>query len=220
MEENQDNKSRRIIYVDASFDHETKKAKISLYDKEENKLDTLLIKKATNNSEAEKYAILYACLYIKKKGITGRKIHILNDNYTATQDEQILKICQYFNVGLSWIPREINEVADKGSKLEVNVKEKESNLLELFYDILINQPFQKKSESEQKQKVEPKTDKDKTILLNAVKLLTSKDKSLSIGEVGTYIKKQHPTIQYSSLKKELQKYPDTFIVNDNNVKLK
>ncbi|MEA2028271.1 MAG: hypothetical protein U9N49_04790 [Campylobacterota bacterium] len=210
MEENKNNITRKILYVDASFDNETKEAKISLYDKEDNRLDTLLIKKASNNNEAEKYAILYACIYTKKKNIFSRKVHILNDNYNATQDEQILRICQYFQVGISWIPREINAIADKGTKLDINIKEKESNMLELFYDILINNPFENAT----------KDCKKRDILLHAVNQLTLNNVSqVSIGQVGKYLKDNNPFFEYSSLKKELEKYDD-FIIMDNDVKLK
>ncbi|MBN2824897.1 MAG: hypothetical protein JXQ76_06205 [Campylobacterales bacterium] len=223
MDENQNSKNRRIIYVDASFDNETKEAKIGLYDKENNKLDRLLIKKANSSNEAEKYAILYACLYVKKKGITDRKIHILNDNYAATQDEQILKVCQYLQVGISWIPREINEVADKGSKLEVNVKEKESNLLELFYDILINDALNKPKNNtmiQQNTNVDF-DDKEKNILLNAVKECNTKNKPhVTIGQVGNYLKKNNPNYKYKQLKKSLKQYPNEFEIVNDDVKLK
>jgi len=57
---------RRIIYVDASFSNETKESKICLYDVDENKIDTLITKMPTSSSFAERYAIVYACLYAKK----------------------------------------------------------------------------------------------------------------------------------------------------------
>ena len=214
---------RRIIYVDASFNNIDSEAKISLYDKEINKLDTLLITNISNSNEAEKYAILNACIYIKKKNIENRKIHILNDNLTATKDKKILKICQYFEVNISWIPREINEIADKGSKLDINIKEEESNNLKLFYDILIkstlieiNIPLNNNIDKED-------GDKRKNILKNAIRnCLSLQDKSyISIGEVGKYLKEHNPTFEYTQLKKEFLNYSNDFIiVNDNFVRLK
>ena len=141
MKEDKVTKGRKILYVDASFNTSNNEAKISLYDKERNKLDTLLLEDISSSAEAEKYAIVYACIYTKKKNIVNRKVHILNDNHNATLDENILKVCKYFNVNVSWIPREINEIADKGSKLEVNIRESESNYLKLFYDILMKNSF-------------------------------------------------------------------------------
>ncbi len=216
------NYDRRIIYVDASFNNETSEAKISLYDKEISKLDTLLISNASNSGEAERYAILYACLYVKKKNITDRKIHILNDNYNATKNEKILNICKYVGANLSWIPREINEIADKGSKLDVNIKEEESSTLEFFYDIMIKNLVLTVDKQVEKKIDKPVLNKTKKILKNAIKQLKVKNKPyVPIGEVGKYLKTNNPSFKYSQLKNELLKYKDDFvIVKENYVKIK
>ncbi|SFV52236.1 hypothetical protein MNB_SV-6-1195 [hydrothermal vent metagenome] len=212
---------RRIIYVDASYNSETKESKISLYDKEISKLDTLILTYPNNSSEAEKSAILYACLYSKKKAIEDRKIHILNDNFNATVDEKILDICKYFGVNVSWIPREINAIADKGTKLDVNIGEQESNLLEVFYDLTINKCILDTENSNLNMTSENKSievsSKTKNILINAIRHSTVENKPyVSIGQVGKYLKENNPTFEYGQLKKELEKYPDDFIVIDNN----
>jgi len=228
MQEKKNSKSRRVIYVDASFNNETKEAKIGLYDKEDSRLDSLLVKKVTNSGEAEKYAVLYACIYSKRKNITDRKIHILNDNYHVTQDEQIRKICQYFDIGISWIPREINAIADKGTKLAINIKEEESHLLSLFYDIMVEQNFTPTQISSTPQEtLEPLLHElfllKGDILHNALRILLaqSKTKQTSIGAFGKYLKDNYPHLNYNSPKKELEKYPEIFtIINQNHVKLK
>jgi len=211
------NTSRRILYVDASFNNETKESKISLYDQKIDRVDTLLVKNLKNSSEAEKSAILYACLYSKKLDILNKRIHILNDNYNATKDDKILFICQYFNITISWIPREINLVADNGTKLEVNIKLEDSNILELFYDIIINKCIL----MNEALNIET-SDKRRDILKNAIKYSTVENKPYaSIGQVGNYIKDNNPGFEYTSLKKEIEKYENDFIIIDgDNVKLK
>lgn len=216
------NSSRRIIYVDASFNPETNQSKISLYDKEINKLDTLVLTKADSSLEAEKCAILNALLYVKRKNIIDRKIHILNDNFNATQNEKIVTILKSYNIGLSWIPREINEIADKGTKLEVNIGEENSYLLEFFYDILMkDNKYEIKVSSVDKNENNTLT-KRQNILLNAVRNSKMDNKPyVAIGQVGKYLKENNPTFQYVSLKKELLNYEKSFlIVNNDFVKIK
>jgi len=212
---------RRILYVDASFNNESKKSKISLYDKEVNKLDTIILTKAKSSLEAEKYAILNAVLYVKKYAILDRKVHILNDNFNATQDEEILSICKKCNIGLSWIPREVNEIADKGTHLEVNIGEKESNILEFFYELITNTVTIIKEENISKGNIETNS-KRENILINAVRHTKLENKPyVAIGQVGKYLIDNNPTFKYSSLKQELLAYDKTFvIVNNNFVKIK
>ena len=221
--------ARRIIYVDASFNNEINETKISLYDKEINKLDTLILIKPTNSNEAEKYAILYACLYTKKKNIDMQRVHILNDNQSATKDEKILDICKYFGVNISWIPREVNVIADNGTKLEVNIKLEESNILEVFYDIVMNKCTSTKEKdtvvslnNKKDMVIVPKVENVKNILMNALRHTKIKDKPyVSLGQVGKFLMEKNPTFKFTSLKKEIEKYQDDFvIVNNNYVKIK
>lgn len=125
-------KKRRIIYVDAStVDGESK---ISLYDTENNLTNILQLIDISNNNIAETYAVLYAILYVVKNDYSH--CHILSDNLPATQNKKILELAKQKGVSLSWIPREINVVADKITKLEPTVKQKEWHILNLFYEIL------------------------------------------------------------------------------------
>jgi hypothetical protein len=55
-----------------------------------------------------------------------------------------------YNIGISWIPREANIVADKISKLEPTLKEKEWNLLKLFVDLVKRQCHNAKDNQEAK----------------------------------------------------------------------
>ena len=212
--------ARRIIYVDASYNHETKESKISLYDKEIGKLDTLTLNKPSNSGEAEKAAVLYACIYKIKKDLNNQKIHILNDNTSAVNDKNILIICKYFNVNVSWIPREVNIIADKGTKLETNINQEESRIVEMLYDILVDDTMSLISKTK-KIYIEDKKNTVATLkkALNHTK--SGENNIAAIGQVGKYLKENNPTFKYSSLKKELEKYEDDFVIVDNNyVKIK
>ena len=210
--------NRRIIYVDASFNNTTKESKISLYDKEIGKLDTLFLSKPKSSSEAEKFGIVYACLYAKTNDMKGQRVHILNDNNGAVQNSKILDICNNFDITLSWIPREINEIADKGTKLSNNIKAHAIQVLELFYDLMMNRcSFNNSSILVVKKDKDKITDFDKNILTNAIRNSKLKDNNLvSLGEIGKYIKENNPTYKYTSLKKEIEKYSNDFIIIDNN----
>ena len=59
-------------------------------------------------------------------------IHILTDNLAASQDKKILAILKDENITISWIPREINVVADKITKLDATQKEEDFNTLNFF----------------------------------------------------------------------------------------
>lgn len=128
---------RRIIYVDASFSNETKESKICLYDVDENKIDTLTSKMPTSSAFAERYAIVYACLYAKKLNLLDKKVHILNDNYSATTHTKIKELCSILNISISWIPREINQIADNGTQNNCNIDVEDTNICDLFYELMI-----------------------------------------------------------------------------------
>ncbi len=134
-------KRRRLIYVDASGNSE--EFKISMYDPEKNATHILQLKDVKNSHEAEQYAICYAVLYVKKHAY--KKCHILCDNQSAANSKVTKKLSQIYSIGISWIPREANMVADKISKLEPTLKDKDWNILKLFVDLIVN--FTKANES-------------------------------------------------------------------------
>ena len=217
---------RRIIYVDASFNKDTKESKICLYDVDENKMDTLTTKIPTSSSFAERYAIVYACLYVKKINILDKKVHILNDNYSATTHTKIKELCSILNISISWIPREINQIADEGTQNNCNVDIEDSNICDLFYELMIENGMGNKDSLNNKQvKVEEKTNitkSEKNILISAFRHTKIENKPyVSLGQMGKYLKNNNPSFIYSSLKKILEKYPkDVSIVNKNYVKLR
>ncbi len=127
-------KSRKIIYVDTTGEENNALFKISLVDVENNINHVLKIGEIKNNTEAEKFAIFYAIFYIKKHNYTH--CHILCDNQSAVNDPIITKIIQRYSIGLSWIPREINELADTLAKSEPTLDELEWNQLKLFIELL------------------------------------------------------------------------------------
>ena len=216
---------RRIIYVDASFSSETKESKICLYDVDENKIDTLISKMPTSSSFAERYAIVYACLYAKKLDLLDKKIHILNDNFSATTHTKIKELCSILNISISRIPREINQIADNGTQNNCNVDIEDSNICDLFYELMIENNMGNKDSLNIKQvKVEEKTNtnkSEKNILINAFRHSKIENKPyVALGQMGKYLKNNNPSFTYSSLKKILEKYPKYFtIVNKNYVKL-
>jgi len=121
--------NRKIIYVDASYQDTV--SSISLYEKE---IGTGIVTKVNNsefsikdNNQAESLAVFQAILYIKKQDY--KKAIILCDN------ENVAKKYADYEKGIRviWIPREINIVADKLTKLENNIKEKEINLLKYLF---------------------------------------------------------------------------------------
>lgn len=122
-------KKRRIIYVDASTINS--ESKVSIYDRENNLTHTLDLINISNNNLAEKYAVLNAILYIVKNNFTNA--HILSDNLAATQDKKVVELAKEEGISISWIPREINVIADKMTKLEATQKEKDWNILNCFY---------------------------------------------------------------------------------------
>ena len=134
------NMVKQIIYVDASGTSDNTVFKISLYDKDKNATHILQLKDVKNSCEAETYAIYYAVIYIKKHNY--KKCHILCDNQSAVNNEIIQNLSRDYKIGITWIPREINMVADKISKLEPTLKDKEWYILKLFVDI-----YSKKSKS-------------------------------------------------------------------------
>ena len=212
--ENSNKLPRKIIYVDASFNHQTKESKICLYDVDENKIDTLITVKPTSSSFAERYAIVYGCLYAKKLNITDKKIHILNDNYSATIHTKIKELCSILNISISWIPREINTIADKGTQDSCNVQVENVHICDLFYELMIEKDMANKD-------CINTNNSEKNILLNALRHSKIENKPyVSLGQVGKYLKKNNPSFTYVSLKNILEKYPKDFtIVKNNYVKL-
>ncbi|MEA3315488.1 MAG: hypothetical protein U9Q30_06515 [Campylobacterota bacterium] len=89
-----------------------------------------------NSTEAEKYAIYYAIYYTQKYNYNN--IHILCDSQSAVNSEDLKRITKKYKIGLSWIPREANVIADKVSKLEPNQKEPQLNILEFIIDLNSN----------------------------------------------------------------------------------
>ncbi len=121
--------NRKIIYVDASYQDIT--SSISLHEKETGASIVIKIDNKEfaieNINHAEALAVFNAILYIKKQDY--KKSIILCDN------ENVAKQYASYEKGVRviWIPREINIVADKLTKLENNTREKEINLLKYLF---------------------------------------------------------------------------------------
>jgi len=128
-------KKRRILYVDATVMDDI--TKISLYDIENNLTNILELIDIKDNNKAEQYAVLYATLYAIKHNYAN--CHILTDNKQASQNKNLMEFCKEERVSVSWIPREINAIADKITKLEPTVKAKEWYILDTIYKMIFKQ---------------------------------------------------------------------------------
>ena len=168
-------RSRRLIYVDASGIEDNTIFKISLYDKENNLTSILELDEIGNSSEAEQYAILNAIFYIKKHNYF--RCHILCDNQSAVNSKMIQFLSKEYHIGISWIPREANIIADKISKLEPTLKETEWNLLKMFVELIKKQCHNiKEIEAEQSKEItllKDKIEKQKTKISNQAKQINS-----------------------------------------------
>lgn len=82
---------------------------------------------------AEKYAVLYAILYSAKNNL--KNVCILCDNQSAVENKKLQELASKKSIRITWIPREINTIADKIAKLDPTVKEKEWYLLDYVYKV-------------------------------------------------------------------------------------
>jgi hypothetical protein len=126
-------KKRRILFVDATVQDNI--TKISLYDPQNNLTNILELVDIKDNNIAEQYAVLYAILYVIKNNYAN--CHILSDNLQTTKQKNIIEFCQKKKIALSWIPREINQVADRTADLKPTVKIKEWYILQTIYELII-----------------------------------------------------------------------------------
>jgi len=225
IENNNIRPSRRILYVDASFHKENGESKICLYDLDEDKTNIFKTMLPSSSSFAERYAIVYGCLYAKRlNNLDGKRIHILCDNYGATIHTKIKELCSFLNISLSWIPREINTIADRGTSEDCNISNEDVSIYDLFYELIIEQNLINKTD-DSKDKIAIKTDNngktEREILIKAIKdFETENEPYVALGVLGKYLKDSYPTLIYTSLKKLLEKYPNEFeIVNNQYVKL-
>jgi len=121
---------RQVIYVDITGVNDNEVFKLGLYDPDNNRALVMDLKDMSNNTEAETYGIYYAMFYIGKHGFTNTIV--LCDNQSAVNDNMVQSLAKFLKIKISWIPREINTVADKICKLEPTLKETDWNMLELF----------------------------------------------------------------------------------------
>ena len=124
---------RKIIYSDASYNE--KSTTIALYDMSNN---AGFITNVGNNEfninnsyEAEYLAAVNAIFYCKRKNYG--KCTILVD---SEQLENNKKLNRFKKIKISWIPREINKVADRLSKMKNNTSKEHRNILKFIFEIL------------------------------------------------------------------------------------
>ena len=124
---------KRIIYVDAGM-NENKEFQIALYDPKIHLTSITKLINIENNFIAEKYAVVNAITYVKSNELT--RVVIMCDNEPVTKDPKILKLCNKYNIRLMWIPREINLIADKVSKLPPTKKDEDFYTIDFIYDLI------------------------------------------------------------------------------------
>ena len=134
--EEKKSKKRKLLYIDTFSDKKKSTYKISIFEQYKNAIYTLELKNVYKQKEANLYAIYYAILYIKKHEY--KNYHILCDNKKAVNSEIIQRMIERYDIGLSWIPREANVIADKIATLEPTLEEKEWNLLKIFVELIEN----------------------------------------------------------------------------------
>ena len=138
---------KRIIYVDAG-ENTNKEFQIALYDPEINLTSIIKLINITNNHLAEKYAVLNAITYIKSKAL--KKTVILSDNEQVVRDSHIVKLCEKYKIKISWIPREINIIADKVAKLQPTKKDDMFYTLEFIHDLIYPHKVENNSTNKEK----------------------------------------------------------------------
>lgn len=126
---------KRILYIDASGYNNNTQFKISLYDPAINLTNILALNDINTSNVAEKYAILYSIFYCVKNNL--KNVYILCDNQSAVDNKKLQELASLKSIKLLWIPREINTIADRVSKLEPTVKEKEWFLLDYLYKCMM-----------------------------------------------------------------------------------
>jgi ribonuclease HI len=136
-------KERRIIYTDATIIEQV--YRIAMYDTGNNATHIVNLKDTPNITEAELQGVLYAVLYIVENNI--KNAHILTDNQSVTNNKSMQTLCSKVKCTSSWIPREINTIADKIAKLEPTKKDETTNRLYFLYSLL----FENKKEEEKKE---------------------------------------------------------------------
>jgi len=120
---------RHIIYVDAGSTN-SENYKIGLYDSQTNVTHIMELAEIENNSMAEKYGLFYAIFYIYKNNYDNCMVFC--DNQSAVNDKIINALAKACSIKISWIPREINRIADKTCKLEATLKESDFFSLDFF----------------------------------------------------------------------------------------
>ncbi|MFT6836145.1 MAG: hypothetical protein ACJA0H_002191 [Francisellaceae bacterium] len=118
--------TRSIIYTDASISPE--KSQIAMYCAKTNVTHTLKVMGENTINDLEKISIMYAMEYALNNSISNP--HILNDNLNSCN--RVEKIAKHIGITVSWIPREINRIADKASRNEPNQPDITKDSLQLF----------------------------------------------------------------------------------------
>ncbi len=134
------NIERNIIFTDAggSDGHKDSKIpyKIGLYHPKNCTTECIELDLGLNTYEAECYGVLNAIIYAINNEL--KNVMIVSDNNNACQNKKILNFANSYNIKIYWIPRELNKISDKMTKLKPTTTKKEKlNNLKLIYKLVI-----------------------------------------------------------------------------------
>lgn len=127
-----------VILVDAGDSNglsENKPYKIGLYHPKTYKTETIELDLGLDINEAETYGVLNAIIYAINNELEN--VMIVSDSKSACENIKILDFANSYNIKISWIPRELNVVADKMTKLASTTKKQNINNLKLIYKLVI-----------------------------------------------------------------------------------
>lgn len=127
-----------VILVDAGDSYglsENKPYKIGLYHPKTYKTETIELDLGLDINEAETYGVLNAIIYAINNELEN--VMIVSDSKSACENIKILDFANSYNIKISWIPRELNVVADKMTKLVSTTKKQNINNLKLIYKLVI-----------------------------------------------------------------------------------
>ena len=115
-------RGKNLIFVDGSFQGYPRKSKIALYHKNIHRTLNYGIENTTTSNFTEEAAILNAIIYIAKHKLKG-KTFIFSDNKSSVEkinkDPIFEPLLRHLSFELVWIPRELNQIADQTTKINM-----------------------------------------------------------------------------------------------------
>lgn len=127
-----------ILYTDAgdaNGKYDNRNYKIGLYHPRINKTETIELDNGLTTYEAECYGLVNAIIYAINNEL--KNVMIVGDNKSACENKKILNFAKTYAIKIYWIPRELNQVADKITKIKSTTKKQNLNNLKLIYNLVM-----------------------------------------------------------------------------------